>query len=94
MAWEALSLRFLCCLVWPVGFGAKCTICIQIDGICITPFVCAYFRLCSWTYLEESMMAKWTQDKIPDQSGKLVLITGANTGLGLGTAKVLADKSK
>ena len=38
-------------------------------------------------------MAKWTQDKIPDQSGKLVLITGANTGLGLGTAKVLAQKN-
>ncbi len=37
-------------------------------------------------------MAKhWTQDDIPDQRGKLAVITGANTGLGLETAKALAS---
>lgn len=35
---------------------------------------------------------KWTEADIPDQSGKTVLITGANSGLGLHSAKVLAGK--
>lgn len=37
-------------------------------------------------------MAKWTEDDIPDQTGRTVLITGANSGLGLRTAQVLAGK--
>jgi NAD(P)-dependent dehydrogenase (short-subunit alcohol dehydrogenase family) len=34
-------------------------------------------------------MSKWTADDIPDQTGRLAVITGANTGLGLETAKAL-----
>jgi NAD(P)-dependent dehydrogenase (short-subunit alcohol dehydrogenase family) len=42
-------------------------------------------------------MPKWTARKwdtadVPDQSGRTVLVTGANSGLGLRTAEVLAGK--
>ncbi|GLZ36156.1 short-chain dehydrogenase [Lentzea sp. NBRC 105346] len=37
-------------------------------------------------------MAKWTEADIPDQTGRTVLVTGANSGLGLRTAQVLAAK--
>ncbi|MTD58291.1 oxidoreductase [Amycolatopsis pithecellobii] len=37
-------------------------------------------------------MSKWTEADIPDQSGRTALITGANSGLGLQSAKVLAAK--
>lgn len=37
-------------------------------------------------------MLKWTETDIPDQSGRTVLVTGANSGLGLQSAKVLAGK--
>ncbi|WP_150255858.1 oxidoreductase [Nocardiopsis deserti] len=35
---------------------------------------------------------RWTADQIPDQSGRIVVITGANTGLGLEAARVLAGR--
>ena len=35
----------------------------------------------------------WTKDNIKDQSGKTILITGANTGLGFQTALELAKKN-
>ncbi|CCH28912.1 oxidoreductase [Actinosynnema sp. NPDC047251] len=35
---------------------------------------------------------KWTEADIPDQTGRTVLVTGANSGLGLRTAEVLAAK--
>jgi NAD(P)-dependent dehydrogenase (short-subunit alcohol dehydrogenase family) len=35
-------------------------------------------------------MARWTASDIPDQSGRLAVITGANSGLGLVTAQELA----
>ena len=36
------------------------------------------------------MSDKWTADRIPDQSGRIALVTGANSGLGLITARELA----
>ncbi len=36
------------------------------------------------------MAEKWTAEQIPDQSGRVALVTGANSGLGLQTAKALA----
>ncbi|MDY6996816.1 MAG: SDR family NAD(P)-dependent oxidoreductase [Actinomycetota bacterium] len=37
-------------------------------------------------------MSAWTADDIPDQSGRTAVITGANTGLGLETARALAAR--
>ena len=37
-------------------------------------------------------MARWTVADIPDQSGKTVIVTGANSGLGYETALALAAK--
>ncbi|MFJ9777937.1 oxidoreductase [Amycolatopsis sp. NPDC101161] len=38
------------------------------------------------------MTERWTDADIPDQTGRTVLVTGANSGLGLRTAEVLASK--
>ena len=35
---------------------------------------------------------KWTADQIPDQTGRVMLVTGANSGLGLLSAQALARK--
>ncbi|MCP3801828.1 oxidoreductase [Allokutzneria sp. A3M-2-11 16] len=37
-------------------------------------------------------MSKWTAADIPDQSGRTILITGANSGLGLASATALAAR--
>src|ERR1700760_490820 len=37
-------------------------------------------------------MAKWTTADIPDQTGRVAVITGSNTGLGFETAAALAAK--
>jgi NAD(P)-dependent dehydrogenase (short-subunit alcohol dehydrogenase family) len=38
-------------------------------------------------------VSRWTDADIPDQSGRTVLVTGANSGLGLQTALVLAERA-
>ncbi|MGW4522925.1 oxidoreductase [Amycolatopsis sp. NPDC004378] len=38
------------------------------------------------------MTERWTDAHIPDQTGRTALVTGANSGLGLRTAEVLAAK--
>jgi NAD(P)-dependent dehydrogenase (short-subunit alcohol dehydrogenase family) len=37
-------------------------------------------------------MPRWTSDDMPDQAGRTVLITGANSGLGVRSAEALAAK--
>lgn len=37
-------------------------------------------------------MPKWTTDEIPDQTGRIAVITGANSGLGYATTLALAGK--
>jgi len=38
-------------------------------------------------------MKKWTLDQMPDQTGRVAIVTGANTGIGLETAAALAAKN-
>ena len=38
------------------------------------------------------MNAKWTAADVPDQSGRIAIITGSNTGIGYEAAAVLAAR--
>ena len=42
------------------------------------------------THNKSVYMDKWTAERIPDQSGRLAIVTGANSGLGEVTARELA----
>ncbi len=35
---------------------------------------------------------QWTMDEVPDQTGRVFLVTGAGSGLGLATTRALADR--
>ncbi len=36
---------------------------------------------------------KWTADNIPDQRGRLAIVTGSSSGIGYEAARVLANKN-
>lgn len=38
------------------------------------------------------MSSKWTQQEFPDLTGKVIVVAGANSGLGLECTKTFAEK--
>ncbi|MGZ8649197.1 MAG: SDR family NAD(P)-dependent oxidoreductase, partial [Solirubrobacteraceae bacterium] len=37
-------------------------------------------------------MSGWTAKDVPDQTGRMVVVTGANSGIGFHAARVLAER--
>jgi NAD(P)-dependent dehydrogenase (short-subunit alcohol dehydrogenase family) len=40
---------------------------------------------------ERESVGRWTEAAVPDQSGRVAVVTGGNTGIGFATARVLAE---
>jgi NAD(P)-dependent dehydrogenase (short-subunit alcohol dehydrogenase family) len=45
-----------------------------------------------WAMAQTDVNHKWSEADVPDQSGRVAVVTGANTGIGYATAAVLAHR--